>query len=246
MESGALCILGSQTSWPRRKWVILESKASEEVSVNSGVPQGTVLGPLLFLCQINDFLDSVKSTVCLFTDDCLLDLCCKICSFQDHLTLQSWPQTAGRMGQEVGDALQCTKVLHPLNEKQVPLFLQFRWGHLETSSTEVELIPWGSNCCWPQVNSPYLWCLQEGKINLGLSMPQSPGLLEGMLSHSIHCSGAIKTRVWSHDVGPLPEAEHQHTGTHPTPGSLLYHQELWSREHGCTENMLKEPQIPPH
>jgi hypothetical protein len=66
--------------------VVLEGEASEEAAVESGVPQGTVLGPLLFLCHINDLPDSVKSTVRLFADDCLLYR--TINTFQDHLTLQ--------------------------------------------------------------------------------------------------------------------------------------------------------------
>ena len=65
---------------------VLEGKSSEETTVESGVPQGTVLGPLLFLCHINDLPASVTSKVRLFTDDCLLYR--EIHSFQDHLTLQ--------------------------------------------------------------------------------------------------------------------------------------------------------------
>ena len=66
---------------------VLDGESSNEVRVDSVVPQGTSLGPLLFLCHINDLPDSVKSQVRLFADDCLLYS--TINSFQDHLTLQN-------------------------------------------------------------------------------------------------------------------------------------------------------------
>ena len=39
--------------------------------VESGVPQGTVLGPVLFSLHINDILDSISSDIRLFADDCV-------------------------------------------------------------------------------------------------------------------------------------------------------------------------------
>ena len=53
----------------RTQSVVLEGEESEHVSVTSGVPQGSVLGPLLFLVYINDLPDNIKSQVRLFADD---------------------------------------------------------------------------------------------------------------------------------------------------------------------------------
>jgi len=53
--------------------VILNGEISHQpCSVTSGVPQGSVLGPLLFLYYINDIPKIVKSSIKLYTDDALL------------------------------------------------------------------------------------------------------------------------------------------------------------------------------
>ena len=57
----------------RRQKVILGNAHSSLVDVSSGVPQGTVLGPILFLIYINDLPDCVRySTIRLFADDCII------------------------------------------------------------------------------------------------------------------------------------------------------------------------------
>ena len=70
----------------RKMRVVLEGEASGEATFDSGVPQGTVLGLLLFLCHINDLPEAVKSNVRLFADDCMLYW--NIDTPQDQITLQ--------------------------------------------------------------------------------------------------------------------------------------------------------------
>ena len=70
----------------RQMKVVVEGELSTSAAVSSGVPQGTVLGPLLFLCHINDLPDVVKSQVRLFADDCVLYR--QIKSQRDHVKLQ--------------------------------------------------------------------------------------------------------------------------------------------------------------
>ena len=67
---------------------IVDGSFSNFVDVESGVPQGTVLGPLLFLLHImiNDLPSCVNSKVCLFSDDCLLYR--EIKNNQDQIDMQ--------------------------------------------------------------------------------------------------------------------------------------------------------------
>ena len=53
----------------RHQSVIVNGSSSEPIPVSSRVPQGSVLGPFLFLIYINDLPMNVKSKVRLFADD---------------------------------------------------------------------------------------------------------------------------------------------------------------------------------
>ena len=54
---------------------ILDGQKSSTHSVNSGVPQGSILGPILFLIFINDLPDDLLSDVAIYADDTSLYSC---------------------------------------------------------------------------------------------------------------------------------------------------------------------------
>ena len=70
----------------RTQEVVVNGSKSECGMVKSGVPQGTVLGPLLFLIYINDIESQITSSISLFADDSALYR--PIYSESDSLSLQ--------------------------------------------------------------------------------------------------------------------------------------------------------------
>ena len=84
----------------RTQQVLVEGQSSEKVPVVSGVPQGSVLGPVLFLIFINDLPVDINSRTRLFADDCILYR--QISSENDQQLLQedldrlaTWEKTWG-------------------------------------------------------------------------------------------------------------------------------------------------------
>ena len=96
-----LGIKGSLLKWiecflsDRMQHVIVNGERSLDSRVISGVPQGSVLGPLLFLCYINDITSGISSAIKLYADDVLIYRvvnCTDDCKMlqRDLDTLQTW------------------------------------------------------------------------------------------------------------------------------------------------------------
>ena len=67
--SGNLLNLMNSFLSERYQRVLLNGKSSEWATIKAGVPQGSILGPLLFLIYINDLSDGIISDVKLFAED---------------------------------------------------------------------------------------------------------------------------------------------------------------------------------
>ena len=80
----------------RTQKVVIDGEESEWREVASGIPQGSVLGPMLFVCFVNDLPDIVKSSVLLFADD--TKIYSKVPKDHDQIqedldNLQEWSET---------------------------------------------------------------------------------------------------------------------------------------------------------
>ena len=86
----------------RQQRVVVNGVKSDWAPVLSGVPQGTVLGPLLFSLYINDISSDIESEIRLFADDCVCYR--EIKDEKDTMKLQRDIDRLGSWAKEVKEA----------------------------------------------------------------------------------------------------------------------------------------------
>ena len=121
----------------RKQRVTLNGQSSSWTNVNAGIPQGSILGPLLFLIYINDLSDGLSSNAKLFADDTSLFLVVhgiNTSATELNIDLKNndwafqWKMKFNpdrcKQAQEVIFSRKIKKVTHP------PLLLKTSWGYL--------------------------------------------------------------------------------------------------------------------
>ena len=91
----------------RQQRVVVNGAKSQWAPVLSGVPQGTVLGPLLFSLYINDTVVGIESEIRLFDDDCVCYR--RIGSIENTSKLQKDIDQLGKWARKWGKRLQPVK-----------------------------------------------------------------------------------------------------------------------------------------
>ena len=140
VKGNTLGWIGSFLSGRSQK-VVLEGKSSSSAPVLSGVPQGSVLGPILFLIYINDLPEYVSnSTVRLFADDTLLYLtihnsldCIKL--QEDLNSLERWESD----WQMSFDPVKC-EVIHITTKKKPIIHKYTLHGHTLSSVPQIKYL----------------------------------------------------------------------------------------------------------
>ena len=131
----------------RQQRVVVNGVNSDWAPVLSGVPQGTVPGPLLFSLYINDISSDIESEIILFADGCVYYR--KIKNEEDTMKLQSDIDRLGSWARKWGMRFQpvkCNMMQLTRTDQEDPCFIYLRgnwpwkrWKHF---------IPWSNNYKW--------------------------------------------------------------------------------------------------
>ena len=178
----------------RKQRVRISGAYSSWETVISGVPQGTILGPTLFLLYINDIAVDLKSCCKLYADDCILyqiiqDPSDSLCLQQDLNRLSTWSEKWGLKFNED----KC-KMMH-LSRQINPLLFEYRMNGklLEITTNEKYL--------GITVNNKFSWSTHINTITADAN--RKLGIINRVFGK---CSRDIKQRLYQQLV--LPKLEY--------------------------------------
>ena len=177
----------------RTQQVVLDGCCSDILPVTSGVPQGTVLAPLLFLCYINDLPELVSCCCQLYADDVLLYKVIRLdedcASLQSDLdVLQKWADD----WQMRFNVLKCQHI--SFCSKQVQI--NFNYMICNEVIKQVDSIKYLGVI----IDKKITWSQQVDKIALKANR------VRGFLYRNIkHCSLDIKDRCYKIFIQPILE-----------------------------------------
>jgi hypothetical protein len=223
-----------------------EGEYSDQVTVDSGVQQGTVLGPILFLYRINDLPNSVKSSVKLFADDCLLYR--EINSENDHTTLQNLEKWASDWGMRFN-----AKMCYNLSMKK-------KSHHSYTLNNQIlEQVPSNPYLGLQVPSNPYLG-LQiaedlKWKEHINNTCKKASSTLEFLSINLQHCPRECRRTAYIAIVRSIMKYESviwdpytKQEITKPVSiqrrGTRFITKDYKSREEGCMTKMLNELNLP--
>ena len=118
----------------RKQFTQVGDYKSDEKEITKGVPQGSLLGPLLFCLYINDIAAAVKVDVVLFADDAAF-----------FFSAPSLPQlylSIKMLFSDLSRYLKINKLIPNLNKSKLMMFSTRKTGVLQDISFDNEVIEW--------------------------------------------------------------------------------------------------------
>ena len=225
----------------RRMKVVTEGVQSSEAIVTSGVPQGTVLGPILFLCHINDLPEAVSSSVRLFADDCLLYRPIK--NQEDHLKLQEDLKSLQKWADDWGMRFNASKCYILSIKNKSPHFY-------ELNNTILKEVP----------TNPYLGVMISNDLkwnthinNICRKASSTLGFVRRNLQYSpaqtrraayislVRSTLEYAATIWD----PYTQTEIDKLEKVQRRAARFINKDYKSRETGCITKMLKSQDLPP-
>lgn len=153
-----LGISGSLLKWfssylsGRRQRVVINGQTSDWAYILAGVPQGSILGPLLFLVYINDIVNGINSSIRLFADDTSLYIIVdtpQLAADSLNVDLRSISVWAGQWLVEFNPAKTISMVISKKREPEThpPLFMN-SVAIAETSNHKHLGLTFSNLCTW--------------------------------------------------------------------------------------------------